>query len=325
MLFSNYRSGDNIDKLCGRRPSSESADGYEYALHYKGLSYLHLEWVTRQKLEQIEFKGPGTFSRFMKKIENCDQDPDSEIMFVNNEYYVVDSILDCVDAIIEVNPDLYIPGWRMLSMDEELPPKTKIYNLPQTWRERLGKTNPSKSSMEKVKRKSEDLSGKNPYSEFYKSISRFIPEDETSQVPDANGSIFLYERVYLVKWTDMSISEATWERGCDIQGKDQIDAFFDMSTMPPSYYRYYKDYLPENYITQYDKEKDLSVYEPVLTTMPAIASNKNDEDAMPRRRGRANKSNGCFKRRVKNLRNCIDPIAPPFDKGIDDSFDLMCS
>lgn len=275
-------------------------------MRHKGVSYLHLEWVKREELDKIEFKSTGALNRFVKKAEASGKDPDSLILFVSEESVTVDSILDCIDAVIEVNKDLYVTGWRMLSANEEIPEGIKIYNLPKPWRERLGEKLKKKSS----KKGTDDASGANPFINLDKDISRFIPADENNQVPEKNGSVYIFERVYLVKWLDLSIAEASWERLCDINASDKVESFVKYSTISPQFYEYYQDFIPENYISIYDKNRNLSLYEPVLTVLPT----KDKSDAEKPRKPRKPKESS-IKRRVKNLRNCIDPIAPPFDRG----------
>lgn len=177
------------------------------------MSYLHLEWVTRQQLDQLDFKRGIMVNRFFKKIQSVEKEGEGDVMFVDSENYLVDLILDCVDAVIEINKDLYITGWRMLRPDSILAEGTVIYNLPKPWRERLGKHPKHKA----VKKESalDELAGDNPYLCFNKDISMYIPKDEEHPTPTPEGSIFRYERVFLVKWMGLGIAEATWERACD--------------------------------------------------------------------------------------------------------------
>lgn len=298
------RSGDSIDRICGRRPCSTSSDGFEYGLHHKGISYLHLEWVTKDELDLIEFKSP-MYARFLKKVENSGEDPNKEILFISKENQTVESILDCVDAIIEINPKLYFTGWRMLSMDEVIPDGTKIYNLPQPWRERL-------VLKKKDNDKPDEDSIINPYLSFKKSIKKYIPNDETKQIPTESGSIFMYEKLYLVKWMEMSFGEATWERFCDINVQEKVNQFIELNTIPPQIADHYSDYLPENYMSIYEKDHDLSLFEPTVAPIPVETEEKKHKLKI---RGRPRVNKPPPKPRNKHhLRNCVDPIAPPFDK-----------
>ena len=214
-LTSRKRNGDDIDRICGRRQCGESSDGWEYALRHKGVSYLHLDWVTRQQLDQMDFKKNIMINRFFKKVRDAEVEGNGDIMFVDSENYLVDIILDCVDAVIEVNPDLYITGWRMLPPESVLPEGAEIYNLPRPWRERLGVPDTTPKAM-KQESALNDLAGENPYMCFEKDISQYYPKDESHPTPTADGSVFRYERVFLVKWMGLGIAEATWERACDI-------------------------------------------------------------------------------------------------------------
>ena len=96
-----------------------------------------------------------------------------------------------------------------------------------------------------------ELAGENPYIHLKKNISSFYPEDESVIIPTKEGSVYYYERIYLVKWVDMSISEATWERSCDIQNDVKIQQYIDYNTIPDSILSIYGDYLPENYLCLY--------------------------------------------------------------------------
>lgn len=214
-LTSRKRNGDDIDRICGRRQCGESSDGWEYALRHKGVSYLHLDWVTRQQLDQMDFKKNIMINRFFKKVRDAEVEGNGDIMFVDSENYLVDIILDCVDAVIEVNPDLYITGWRMLPPESVLPEGAEIYNLPRPWRERLGVPDTTPKAM-KQESALNDLAGENPYMCFEKDISQYYPKDESHPTSTADGSVFRYERVFLVKWMGLGIAEATWERACDI-------------------------------------------------------------------------------------------------------------
>ena len=176
---------------------------------------MHLEWVKRQQLDQIDTKKNNVLNRFFKKIREAEVDNNDEIMFVESENYIVDIILDCVDAIIEVNPESYITGWRMLSPDSPLFKGIEIYNMPRPWRERLGVPQTSPKVMKKGSVLN-DLAGENPYMSFKKNISKYYPKNESSPTVTPEGSLFCYERVYLVKWGGLGIAEATWERACDI-------------------------------------------------------------------------------------------------------------
>lgn len=172
-----------------------------------------MEWVTRQQLDKFVFKKNIITNRFFKKIQETDEDPNSEIMTIPSEYLMVDSIIDCADAIIVVNPRLYLAGWKMLSLEEELPKGTKIYDLPPTWRERLGEA----EEMEPISGSTlNELAGENPFLHLHKDISQYYPKNNSKVVPNEIGSVYRYERIYLVKWTDLSISESTWERSCDL-------------------------------------------------------------------------------------------------------------
>ena len=321
------RSSANIDRICGRRPCAESSDGFEYAVRYKGISYIHLVWIKKEELDQIDFKSTSIISRFQKKLSEYEEDANSEILLFSKDYYLVDLVLDCADAIIEINSERYISGWRMLSRNEELPQDCKIYNLPKPWRERLQedplseiKQSKKTKSIEKkpprgkrqvpVKNSGSDLSGVNPFIHFNKSIEYLLPEDESNPIPNAVGSIFRYERIYLVKWVGLSIAEATWERSCDFRDNGQIQQFFDLNTLPSRYHTFYSDYLPENYITMYDGKNDLSLVEKQLVMI--------QQQPVEKKRGRRGKGrtpgNKPVQRRSHHLRNCIDPIAPHFDK-----------
>lgn len=234
-----------IDRVCGRRRSLESIDGWEYGLKHKGVSYLHIEWISRQQLDELELRKNVVINRFLKRLSELPDDGPKETLLINPEFLHVDCIIDCVDAIIEVNHDLYLTGWRLLNPSEELDKQRKIYHLPQSWRKRLGS--------EDVKRTDDtdmmsELAGENPYLHLKKNISSFYPADESIVVPDSEGSVYYYERIYLVKWMDMSISEATWERACDIQDDVKIQQFIDYNTIPDSILSIYGDYLPENYL-----------------------------------------------------------------------------
>lgn len=136
----------------------------------------------------------------------------------------------------------------MLNPTEELDKKLKIYHLPESWRKRLGSDEKKKSDDTDMM---SELAGENPYIHLKKNISSFYPEDESVIIPTKEGSVYYYERIYLVKWVDMSISEATWERSCDIQNDVKIQQYIDYNTIPDSILSIYGDYLPENYLCLY--------------------------------------------------------------------------
>ena len=213
---------EDIDRICGRRPNPNSSDGFDYALKHKGISYLHLEWVTRQQLDLFNFKKNVVINRFLKRLQESDEDPNTEILLVPSENFLVDSVIDCADAIIEINPALYLTGWRLLGPEEEIPRAVKIQNLPPTWRQRLGEPEekePIRGNM------LDELAGENPFLHLYKDISRFYPPKSAKgqAEPDIRGSVYQYERIYFVKWMDLSLSEATWERACDINVPASIE------------------------------------------------------------------------------------------------------
>lgn len=288
-------------------------------MHHKGLSYLHLEWVTKDELDNIDFKSNVLMNRFLKKVQESEQDQNDEILFVNSENLKVDCVLDCIDAIIEINSKLYLSGWRLLSPDECIPLNTKIYNLPKPWRERLGgDTNSSKDDSKKFV---DELAGLNPYLKFDKDISHLIPENESNPIPDRDGSVYTYERIYLIKWVDMSIGDATWERFCDFNDDEKVQQFFDLCTIPPQLIDFYGDYLPENYITHYDKVSDLTVFEPSVATLPVQTKTETKKGKRGRPKAR---DVSASKRRNFHMRNCIDPIAPPFDRSIGLFVILIC-
>ena len=163
----------------------------------------------------MEIRKNVVLNRAFKKLTEYPEDQD--VLLVDHEFTCVDSVIDCVDAILEVNADSYLTGWRLLMPQEELPKGLKIYNLPQSWKKRLGADDDKKPDDPNMMN---ELAGENPYLHLKKNISSFYPADESVVVPNANGSVFRYERIYLVKWQGMSISEATWERVTDIVDVD---------------------------------------------------------------------------------------------------------
>lgn len=302
------RSADTIDKLCGRRPCPESSDGFEYALHHKGLSYLHLDWVTKDELDLIDFKSNSISSRFFKKLQTCDQDPNSEILFVNDENFKCDAVLDCIDAVLEINENSFLPGWRMLGRNEPIPKDIKIANLPKTWRERLPEEDKETTKAERSRPSHNDLAGLNPWIDFRKDISSYYATDKNPCRPNHEGSIYAYERLYLVKWMGLSISEATWERECDIDNKKKIQEFEEYNTVPEQIRECYEDYLPENYLSYYSNEKEINLFEAHIQLQQVQPKQEK------KKKSRAKPRDSPSMRRNNHLRNCIDPVPPPFDK-----------
>lgn len=178
--------------------------------------------MTRQQLDLFNFKKNVVINRFLKRLQETDEDPNTEILLVPSENFLVDSVVDCADAIIEINPALYLTGWRLLGPEEEIPPAVKIQNLPPTWRQRLGEPEEKEQIRGNML---DELAGENPFLHLNKDISRFYPSEGPHGVvdPDIRGSLYQYERIYFVKWMDLSLSEATWERSCDINVPDSIE------------------------------------------------------------------------------------------------------
>lgn len=308
----NCRCDDTVDKICGRRPCTESSDGYEYSLHHKGLSYLHLEWVTKDELDRINFKSTSVVTRFFKKLQTCEQDANDVISFVDEDNLKCDVILDCMDAILELNKTAYLPGWRLLGRNESIPKGIKIANLPKTWRQRLPNEAAEVKKGEHSKITHNDLAGLNPWMNFQKDISAYYETKKNPCLTNNEGSIYAYEKLYLVKWMGLSLGEATWERECDINNKNKIKEFEEYNTVPSPIKEYYDDYLPENYMSVYTKEKEINLYEQYIQVQPVQPTEEKEKKKKPRAKPRDTPSI----RRNNHLRNCIDPIAPPFDKGI---------
>ena len=235
-------------------------------------------------------------------------DQDETLLF-DPENTTVDIILDCVDAIIEINKDRFVTGWRLLWPFEELDPRKKIYNLPLAWTQRLGKdiAKASESSSPMA-----HLAGENPYLHLKKDISQFYPDDENEIVPDENGSVFRYERVYFVKWGGLGIAEATWERACDLRDDSKIQQFMEYNTIPSSLLTVYGDYLAENYIGIRDDNVQMDI-------QPATSTSKQDdeeEDGEKRKRlGRPRKSDSAPRQRSVLMRLLVDLNPPQISKG----------
>ena len=243
----------NIERICGRRKSDKSDDGYEYACKYKQISYYHLEWVTRQQLDKLKLRKTILLNRFTAKLnasEEFDPENDNEILFVEPEYYNVERILDCVNCILEINPKKFLVGWRTLSGDEELPKGQKIKGLPRPWKERLLKqtshpneeeksespesvafsttpTAPSENANDeesagtkarsKLTKKEEE---NNLYERILQNMEQYYEDNssasEEKKKKGSGESEYVFERLFFVKWEGLSIREATWERACDI-------------------------------------------------------------------------------------------------------------
>ena len=231
------------------------------------------------------------------------------VSFVDEDNLKCDVILDCMDAILEINKIAFLPGWRLLGRNESIPKGIKIANLPKTWRQRLPNEAAEVKKGEHSKITHNDLAGLNPWMNFQKDISSYYETKKNPCLPNSEGSIYAYEKLYLVKWVGLSLGEATWERECDIDDKSKIKEFEEYNTVPSPIKEYYDDYLPENYLSVYTKEKEINLFEQHIQTQQV---QPKEEKKKPRPKPRDTPSI----KRNNHLRNCIDPIAPPFDKGI---------
>ena len=131
-------------------------------------------------------------------------------------------------------------------------------------------------------------------------------------IPDENGSVFCYERVYFVKWGGLGIAEATWERACDLRDDQKIQQFVEYNTVPSSLMDIYGDYLAENYIGIHNDNVQIE-FQPVTTT-----SKQDDDDEVGEKRkrpGRPRKGESSHRQRSKLMRLFIDPNPPSISKG----------
>lgn len=268
--------------------------------------------MTRQELTDLDIKKNVIMYRNIRKLEDLPEEEQDQTLLYSPDVTKVDMVLDCLDVIIEVNESKFIPGWRVLPPYEELDPKMKIYNLPAVWTDRLGEENTKNS---KTKIRVNELTGENPYLYFKKDISIFYPKNEAHPVPNKEGSIFRYERIYLVKWIDLAIAEATWERACDIQDDDKIQQFVEYNTVPERLLKLYRSYLPENYIAV--THDNMSYDSQVISESSSTRRGNAEDGKEPRTRGRPPKKivQEGFRNRDRLLRLCIDTTPPTFPRG----------